>query len=70
MAPGVAPRIVVFVLLKSLNAHSEIGILRSQNQFLNAESCSKNALELSQSSENGPLTQRVFFLKLGWSPGF
>ena len=51
-------------------SHSESGISHSENYFLNSESCPENTPELSQSSENGLLTPRVFFLKLGLSPGF
>ena len=62
IAPAVAPRILVLVLLKSRDAIPENGIS-------NSESCSKNTPELSESSENGLFTPRAFFLKLGWSPG-
>ena len=50
IAPGVAPRTVVFAL------HSE-------NYFRNSESCSENTPELSQSSENGLFSEslREFF---------
>ena len=65
ITPGVAPRIVVFVLLKSWDA-----IPRMEFGISSSESCSENTPELSESSENGLFTPRAFFLKLGWSPGF
>ena len=53
-----------------VGCHSENEISYSENGISNSESCSENTPELSESSENGPFTPRVFFLKLGWSPGF
>ena len=71
IAPGVAPRIVVFVLLKSWDAipRMEFRIPRVEFNILNSGSCSENTPELSESFENGLFTPRAFFLKLGWSPG-
>ena len=59
-----------FRVAQVVRRHSENRISYSENCFLNSESCSENALELSQSSENGLFTPRAFFLKLGCSPGF
>ena len=59
-----------FRIAQVMTCHSENGISHSEDHFLNSESCSKNTPELSQSSENGLLTPRAFFLELGWSPDF
>ena len=59
-----------FRIAQVMRRHSENGISHSENYFLNSESCSENTPELSQSSENGLLTPRAFFPKLGWFPGF
>ena len=59
-----------FRIAQVVRSHSENGILHSESQFLNSESCSENTPELFQSSENALFAPRAFFLKLGWSPGF
>ena len=56
-----------FCVERVLRRHSENGSSHSKNYFLNSESCSENALECSQSSEDGFFTPKAFFLKLGWS---
>ena len=70
IAPGVAPRIVVFVLLKVVSAIPRMEFRIPRITFLNSERCSENTLDLSESSENDLFTPRAFFLKLGLSPGF
>ena len=64
IAPGVAPRIVVFVLLESWDAlpRMEFRIPRME------DSCSENTPELSQSSENGLFAPRAFFPEIGVVP--
>ena len=61
----------LLVLLQVVGCHSENEnfVFREWN-LLNSDSCSENTPELSESSENGLITPRAFFLKLGWSPGF
>ena len=54
-----------FRIAQVARCHSDHGILHSENQFLNSESCSENTPELCDSSENGLFTPRAFFLKLG-----
>ena len=57
-----------FRIAQVVRRHSESGILHSENQFLNSESCSENTPKLSQSSENGLFAPRAFFPKIGVVP--
>ena len=54
-----------FRIAQVVRCHSENGISHSENHFLNSESCSENALELSESSENGLFTPERFFPEIG-----
>ena len=49
-----------FRIAQVVRCYSKNGISCSKNQCLNSESCSENAPELSESSENGPFTPRAF----------
>ena len=42
-----------FCIAQVVRCHSENGVSYAENQSLNSKSCSKNAPELSESSENG-----------------
>ena len=69
IAPGVAPRIMVFVLLKSWHAIPRM-------EFRIPRAAPRAAPRIPQNSPRAPrnsdglFTPRAFFLKLGWSPGF
>ena len=67
IAPGLAPRVAVFVLLESWDAIPRMEF-ESENGISNSKSRSENIPKLSESSENGLFTPRAFFLKLGLSP--
>ena len=54
-----------FRIAQVVRRHSKNRISRSENYFLNSESCSENTPERSQSSENGLFTPRAFFLNWG-----
>ena len=47
-----------------------MGFLILRINFPNSESCSENAPELSQSSEDGLFTPRAFFPEVGVVPRF
>ena len=69
VAPGVAPKIVVFVLLKSWDAIPRMEFCIPRIFFGVSRVAPRMPPELSESSENGLFCPRAFFLKLGWSPG-
>ena len=60
IALGVAPRIMVLLLLKSWDDIPRMKIFEFRNGISNSESCSENTPELSESSENGLFPPRAF----------
>ena len=69
IAPGVAPRIMVFVLLKSWDAIPRMAFRIPIMEFRIPRAAPRIPRN-SPRAPSGLFTPREFFLKLGWSPGF